>query len=72
MDHSDEEKLKNAQFDHEHFLKYLQEVKTTIPDIQPEPFLNTMTECVKMFNVIGSAIAFAFKGKKLLTIIISY
>lgn len=66
MDHNDEEKLKNAQFDHERFLQYLEDVRNSIPDIQPEPFLNTMTECVKMFNVIGSSIAFAFKGIKLI------
>ena len=68
MEHSEEEKLKNAQFDHERFLQHLGEVKDSIPDIQVEPFLNTMTECVKMFNVIGSAIAFAFKGIKLMVL----
>jgi len=61
MDKSEEESLKSAKFNHVRLLKYLEEVKDSLPDIKPEPFLNSMTEFVKIFGIIGSAISFAFK-----------
>ena len=62
MEASEEETLKNAKFDYTKLQTSLQTLKTSLPDLQPEAFNETMLEFVKIFNVIGSAIAFAFKG----------
>jgi len=62
MDRAEEENLKSAKFNHEKLLKYLEEVKESLPDINAESFLNAMLEFVKIFSIIGSAISFAFKG----------
>lgn len=63
METTDSDLQKTGKFNHEVLIKSLTEVKGTVPDIKPEPFLQTMNEFVKIFQVIGSAIAFAFKGK---------
>lgn len=61
MQASDEETLKTAKFDYLKLQTCLQDLKTSLPDLQPEAFTGAMLEFVKIFNVIGSAIAFAFK-----------
>jgi len=71
MDRVEEESLKSAKFDHEKLLKYLEEVKESLPDINAESFLNAMLEFVKIFKIIGSAISFAFKGKLLLETLVN-
>jgi len=61
MDKSEIESLQNGKFDYVKLLKYLHAIQDTLPDIEPEAFLNAMVEFVKIFGIIGSAIAFAFK-----------
>lgn len=65
MEASEEETLKTAKFDYLKLQNSLQDLKTSLPDLQAEAFTTSMLEFVKIFNVIGSAIAFAFKGNSI-------
>lgn len=63
MDSKEEEDIQNAKFSHERLMKNLEGIHKSLPDIEPQPYLDTMIEFVKIFNIIGSAMAIAFKGK---------
>jgi hypothetical protein len=62
MDPKEEEEIQKANFNHETLFKALEGIHKSLPDIEPAPYYACMLEFVKIFNIIGSAMAIAFKG----------
>jgi hypothetical protein len=63
MDAKEEEDIQKATFSHEKLMKALEGIHKSLPDIDPVPYCECMLEFVKIFNIIGSAMAIAFKGE---------
>ena len=62
MEKSEEANLKNASFNSQNLIKYLEEINASIGDIPTNSWNNAMLEFVKIFNSMGSAMSMAFSG----------
>ena len=54
--------VESNKFDYKDLLKSLADLKASLPIVDSNPFLQTMLEFVKIFDVMGSGMQMAFKG----------
>lgn len=58
-----EENLKKQRFNFDNLVNNLEAINKSLPDPEPKPFLETMLEFVRIFNIMGSAMSIAFQGR---------